>query len=218
MFSLDKLKVYDKALTNAASLAQRSQSWDRRHAVTDQLLRASESFVLNLAEGARLRSPAKRPASARLCHWLGPGMRGLFRHRPNQGIPRSGRSPPGEMFPLRSGQDDGGFEKGLVGGSLPRRTKSLWKAGGVAFSPRTTGCLSAQRGIHAVVSRLAWSAQTLDAPAASRGSYRHESGVEHCRSQRALCAWREAESVRDSRKCDGPVRNVSGALHTHRKA
>ena len=60
MFSLDKLKVYDKALTNAASLAQHSRSWDQRHAVTDQLLRASESFVLNLAEGARLRSPAKR--------------------------------------------------------------------------------------------------------------------------------------------------------------
>jgi flagellar capping protein FliD len=56
MFSLDKLKVYDKALANAASLAQHSRSWDKRHAVTDQLLRASESFVLNLAEGARLRS------------------------------------------------------------------------------------------------------------------------------------------------------------------
>ena len=60
MFSLDKLKVYDKALANAASLAQHSRSWDKRHAVTDQLLRASESFVLNLAEGARLRSAAKR--------------------------------------------------------------------------------------------------------------------------------------------------------------
>jgi hypothetical protein len=55
MFSLDKLKVCDKALANAASLAQQSRSWDKRHAVTDQLLRASESFVLNLAEGARLR-------------------------------------------------------------------------------------------------------------------------------------------------------------------
>jgi hypothetical protein len=32
MFSLNKLKVYDKALTNAASLAQRSWSWDKRHA------------------------------------------------------------------------------------------------------------------------------------------------------------------------------------------
>jgi four helix bundle protein len=60
MFSLDKLKVYDKALTKAASLAQHSRSWDKRHAVTDQLLRASESFVLNLAEGARLRSAGKR--------------------------------------------------------------------------------------------------------------------------------------------------------------
>ncbi len=60
MFSLDKLKVYDKALASAASLAQHSQSWDKRHAVTDPLLRASESVVLNLAEGARLRSVAKR--------------------------------------------------------------------------------------------------------------------------------------------------------------
>ena len=56
MFSLDKLKVYDKALASAASLARHSRSWDKRHAVTDQLLRASESIVLNLAEGARLRS------------------------------------------------------------------------------------------------------------------------------------------------------------------
>jgi len=60
MFSLDKLKVYDKALASAASLARHSRSWDKRHAVTDQLLRASESIVLNLAEGARLRSAAKR--------------------------------------------------------------------------------------------------------------------------------------------------------------
>ena len=30
MFSLDKLKVYDKALANAASLAQQSRSWDKR--------------------------------------------------------------------------------------------------------------------------------------------------------------------------------------------
>jgi hypothetical protein len=43
MFSLDKLKVYDKALANAASLAQRSRSWDKRHAVTDQLLRGLSS-------------------------------------------------------------------------------------------------------------------------------------------------------------------------------
>ena len=48
MFSLDKLKVYDKALASAASLARYSRSWGKRHAVTDQLLRASESVVLNL--------------------------------------------------------------------------------------------------------------------------------------------------------------------------
>ena len=60
MFSLEKLKVYDKALASAASLAQHSCSWDKRHAVADHLLRASESVVLNLAEGARLRSAGKR--------------------------------------------------------------------------------------------------------------------------------------------------------------
>ena len=46
------------------------------------------------------------------------------------------------------------------------------------------GCLSAELGIHAVVSGSARSTQTLDAPVASSGSCRHESGVEHCRSQR----------------------------------
>jgi hypothetical protein len=60
MFSLDKLKVYEKALANTASLARYSRSWDKRHAVTDQLLRASESVVLNPRRGRRLRSAAKR--------------------------------------------------------------------------------------------------------------------------------------------------------------
>jgi four helix bundle protein len=60
MFAHEKLKVYDKALTSAASLAQCSGLWDKRHSVSDQLLRASESLVLNLAEAARLRSAAKR--------------------------------------------------------------------------------------------------------------------------------------------------------------
>jgi hypothetical protein len=45
MFSLDKLKVYDKALANAASLAHRSRSWDKSHAVTDQLLRRDKVEV-----------------------------------------------------------------------------------------------------------------------------------------------------------------------------
>jgi len=43
MFSLEKLNVYDKALASAASLARHSHSWDKRHAVTDQLLRAMEN-------------------------------------------------------------------------------------------------------------------------------------------------------------------------------
>lgn len=53
MFSHQNLKVYDKALVSVANLAQRSASWDKRHSVVDQLLRASESIILNLAEGAR---------------------------------------------------------------------------------------------------------------------------------------------------------------------
>src|SRR5688572_4549363 len=60
MFSLEKLKVYDKALASAARLAQHSGSWGKRHAVVDHLLRASEGVVLNLAEAARLRSAGKR--------------------------------------------------------------------------------------------------------------------------------------------------------------
>jgi four helix bundle protein len=60
MFALEKLKVYDKALTSAACLAQCSGLWDKRHSGSDQLLRASERIVLNLAEAARLRSAAKR--------------------------------------------------------------------------------------------------------------------------------------------------------------
>jgi hypothetical protein len=51
-------------------------------------------------------------------------MRSLFRHRPNQGVSVSGRNPSGEEFPLRSGQEDGGFEKGLVGGSLPKARRA----------------------------------------------------------------------------------------------
>jgi four helix bundle protein len=53
MFSHTKLKVYHKALASVAHLTQRSASWDKRHSVVDHLIRASESIVLNLAEGAR---------------------------------------------------------------------------------------------------------------------------------------------------------------------
>jgi len=60
MFSIEKLKVYDKALSSVASLAKISAHWDKRHAVLDHLLRASESVALNIAEGARLRGTANR--------------------------------------------------------------------------------------------------------------------------------------------------------------
>jgi four helix bundle protein len=56
MFSHDKLNVYQKALESVARLAQHCALWDKRHSVADHLLRASESIVLNIAEGARLRS------------------------------------------------------------------------------------------------------------------------------------------------------------------
>jgi four helix bundle protein len=60
MFSLQKLQVYDRALGSVTGLAQLASSWDKRHAVVDQLLRASESVVLNIAEGARLRNSPHR--------------------------------------------------------------------------------------------------------------------------------------------------------------
>ena len=51
MFSIEKLKVYPRALSSVASLTKISASWDKRHALVDHLLRASESVVLNVAEG-----------------------------------------------------------------------------------------------------------------------------------------------------------------------
>jgi four helix bundle protein len=60
VFSHEKLKVYQKALTCVAWLAQHSRSWDKRHAVLDHLLRASESILLNLVEGTRRRGAAHR--------------------------------------------------------------------------------------------------------------------------------------------------------------
>ncbi len=60
VYAIDKLKVYDRALASVASLARLSGEWDKRHAVVDQLVRASESVLLNLAEGVRLRGVANR--------------------------------------------------------------------------------------------------------------------------------------------------------------
>jgi hypothetical protein len=65
MFSLEKLKVYDRALASLASLSQHSARWERRQAVVDQLLRASESVVLNIAHHPRKSARAGRPGSSR---------------------------------------------------------------------------------------------------------------------------------------------------------
>ena len=60
VFSHQKLKVYGKGLALVASLTKHTAPWDKRHAVVDQLCRASESIVLNLAEGTRLRGLAQK--------------------------------------------------------------------------------------------------------------------------------------------------------------
>jgi four helix bundle protein len=60
MLSHQKLKVYTKGLAVVANLAKHSAPWDKRHAVVDQLCRASESIVLNLAEGVRVGSSAQK--------------------------------------------------------------------------------------------------------------------------------------------------------------
>jgi four helix bundle protein len=64
MFSHHKLIVYEKALACVTSLAKHSALWDKRHAVVEQLARASESVVLNLVEGVRLWSSTNKQ------HWL----------------------------------------------------------------------------------------------------------------------------------------------------
>ena len=60
MLSHHKLKVYGKGVAVVASLGQHLVQWDKRHAVVDQLGRASESIVLNLVEGVRLRRSAQK--------------------------------------------------------------------------------------------------------------------------------------------------------------
>jgi len=55
MLSHQKLKVYGRALAVVTTLSSHSALWNKRHAVVDQLCRASESIVLNIAEAARLR-------------------------------------------------------------------------------------------------------------------------------------------------------------------
>jgi four helix bundle protein len=60
MLTHQKPKVYGKALAVVASLTNQSGQWDKRHAVVDQLCRASESVVLNLAEGVRVGTLARK--------------------------------------------------------------------------------------------------------------------------------------------------------------
>jgi four helix bundle protein len=55
MFPHEKLSVYAKSLEFVAQTSACAVGWDKRHAVVDQFGRASDSLVLNLVEGARLR-------------------------------------------------------------------------------------------------------------------------------------------------------------------
>src|SRR5438093_12568966 len=60
MFTHHKLKVYRKALECPGSAERLLSGWATKHSFVDHFCRASESIVLNIAEGARLRSgPAK---------------------------------------------------------------------------------------------------------------------------------------------------------------
>ena len=56
MLTHHRLKVYEKALALGAGAEELSASWGRRHAIVEHFRRASESIVLNIAEGARLKS------------------------------------------------------------------------------------------------------------------------------------------------------------------
>mgnify|MGYP001609328564 CR=1 FL=1 len=67
MLAHEKLHVYGKALGFVAAATAFSAAWDKRHAVVDQFGRASESLILNLADGARLRSG---PNKLRALEWM----------------------------------------------------------------------------------------------------------------------------------------------------
>jgi four helix bundle protein len=55
MLPHERLEVYRKALEFVGDASAPAVRWDKRHAVADPFGRASESLILNLAEGARLR-------------------------------------------------------------------------------------------------------------------------------------------------------------------
>ena len=56
MLTHHRLKVYEKALALGVGAEALCTSWGRRHAIVEHFRRASESIVLNIAEGARLVS------------------------------------------------------------------------------------------------------------------------------------------------------------------
>jgi len=63
MLTHHRLKVYEKALALGAEAEELSAPWGRRHAIVEHFRRASESIVLNIAEGARLVSPPDKARS-----------------------------------------------------------------------------------------------------------------------------------------------------------
>jgi four helix bundle protein len=64
MFYHEKLQVYDRALVFASQTALWINTWDKKHAVVDQLNRAVESILVNLAEAVRQRSEGARLQNA----------------------------------------------------------------------------------------------------------------------------------------------------------
>jgi len=60
MLAHEKLHVYGKALDLAARMEEWLSGWDKKHALVDQLSRATESILLNLAEAARQRDAPGR--------------------------------------------------------------------------------------------------------------------------------------------------------------
>src|ERR1041385_2700939 len=74
VFSHQKLSVYQKGLICVSGLIGHSRSWDKRHAMVDHLVRASESILMNLVEGTGLRgAPNRQPFTE---YAMGSGLEG----------------------------------------------------------------------------------------------------------------------------------------------
>jgi four helix bundle protein len=59
-FAHEQLQVYGKALSFGAKVNAWTGIWNKKHALVDQLYRASESLLINLAEAARQRNGPAR--------------------------------------------------------------------------------------------------------------------------------------------------------------